>query len=342
MTNNINPRLNKLISPVSPQKYTIDQLVDGILNGERLKLSKAITLIESSLETDRLKADKIIEKILPYTGKSYRIAISGVPGVGKSTFINTFGKFLLNKGYKIAILAIDPSSELSKGSILGDKYRMPDLSGHKNVFIRPSPNSGIPGGVAAKTRETILLCEAAGFNIIIVETVGVGQSETAAASMTDLFLLLMASGTGDQLQGIKRGIMEVADILIFTKYDGINKKRIDYEIKQFENILNLLPQKNSGWKPIVTAVSAIENFGIEKLWKYITDYFSLIKNNGFFIKNRQLQRIKWFYEIIDFLVKDKLKRHLKNELKHIENQIFNNKIYPYKAAYNLLNKILKF
>jgi len=336
---NINPHLEKIINKSA--EYSAEELVKGILKGDRVKLSKSISLIENSRPESQEKAEKIIHQILPYTGNSYRLAISGVPGVGKSTFINAFGRFLVKKGYKIAVLAIDPSSQISKGSILGDKYRMPDIAGSKEVFIRPSANAGVLGGVAAKTREVILLCEAAGYNIIIVETIGVGQSEIKASSMTDFFMLLMASGTGDQLQGIKRGIMEVADMLVFTKYDGINKKQIDYEIRQFKNAINLFPPKPSEWKPDVMPVSAVENIGIETLWQKITDYFSLVKKNGFLLKNRQKQRIIWFYEIIDFLVKNRLQTKMKTQLQQIEKQIMHNKIYPYQAAYEIMEKIFR-
>ncbi len=338
MASNINPNLQRILDNIRISDFSPDEYFREILKGNRLFLSKAITLLESRKPEHQKLSAELIEKILPYTGKSKRIGITGVPGVGKSTFINAFGKLILSQGHKLAILAIDPSSQISKGSILGDKNRMPDIAGDDRVFIRPSPNAGFLGGVAAKTRETILLCEAAGYDVIIVETVGVGQSETAVASMTDMFLLLLASGTGDDLQGIKRGIMEMADLLIFTKYDGQNKTKIDMEKRLFKNVLRLFPPKQSGWKPDVTEVSAIENFGIENVWSKVNEFFDLIRKNGYLEKNRQKQRVKWFYETFDFLVKTYLRENFEAELHRIEKQIEENKIYPFSAARQLLEK----
>ncbi|TAL81533.1 MAG: methylmalonyl Co-A mutase-associated GTPase MeaB, partial [Bacteroidetes bacterium] len=257
------------------KKYTTEEYFEGIISGNRTILSQAITLIESSLPEHYETAQSIIEKCLPHSSKSIRIGITGVPGAGKSTFIETFGLHIISGGRKLAVLTIDPSSEHTKGSILGDKTRMEQLSTHKDAFIRPSPASGTLGGVARKTRETIILCEAAGFDTILVETVGVGQSETAVHSMVDLFLLLMLAGAGDELQGIKRGIMEMADLIAITKADGSNKPAADKARQSFQNALYLFPAKSSGWKPQVLTCSALQNNGIAELWEIIMEYVNI-------------------------------------------------------------------
>src|SRR5512133_2068971 len=244
------------------KKYSADEFVSGILSGDRTILSQAITLVESSLPQHYETAQVIIEKCLPFSSKSIRIGITGVPGAGKSTFIESFGLHITREGRKLAVLTIDPSSEQTKGSILGDKTRMEQLSVHPNAYIRPSPSAGTLGGVARKTRETIILCEAAGFDTILVETVGVGQSETAVHSMVDIFLLLMLAGAGDELQGIKRGIMEMADIIAITKADGPNIIKAEGARTSFQNSLQLFPKSESGWEPCVLTCSAIENKGI--------------------------------------------------------------------------------
>src|SRR5512133_3597813 len=243
------------------KKYSADEFVSGILSGNRTILSQAITLVESSLPEHYETAQIIVEKCLPYSSKSIRIGITGVPGAGKSTFIETFGLHITGVGRKLAVLTIDPSSEQTKGSILGDKTRMEQLSVHPHAFIRPSPTTGALGGVARKTRETIILCEAAGFDTILVETVGVGQSETAVHSMVDFFLLLMLAGSGDELQGIKRGIMEMADLIAITKADGLNKTDAENARVSFENAIHFLPKKPSGWYPQVHTCSALTNTG---------------------------------------------------------------------------------
>lgn len=283
----------------------IEEYAKGILHKDITVLSRAITLVESSKEEHQQMASQIIEKILPHTGKSVRVGITGVPGVGKSTFIEAFGQVLLQKGHTVAVLAVDPSSTLSKGSILGDKTRMEKLSGWKNVFIRPSPSSGSLGGVTLKTRESILLCEAAGFNYILVETVGVGQSETEVQRLTDFFLLLMLAGAGDELQGIKRGIMEMADGLLITKADGGNVDKAKGARAEFANALHLFPPTESGWIPEVSTCSAIENKGIEEAYEMIEKFVRHGKAKKFFEKKRQEQDLTWF----DSLVQERIKAH---------------------------------
>lgn len=280
-------------------KLGFNDYMQGIKEGNRSILAKAITLIESSLPKHRELAQEIIQACLPLSGKSIRIGISGVPGVGKSTFIEAFGKSLSEKNHKIAVLAIDPSSSRSKGSILGDKTRMESLSRDKNAFIRPSPSAGSLGGVSQKTRESIILCEAAGFDIIIVETVGVGQSEIAVHSMVDFFLLLMLAGAGDELQGIKRGIIEMSDALIINKADGDNINKAKMAKVQYDNALHLFPPTDSGWVPKTDICSAYTGEGIDRVWMIIQDYIKITQENGYFKKNRQQQEIHRFLENIE-------------------------------------------
>ena len=275
-----------------PANLSVQDYLQGILSGNRVILSKAITLIESSKKEHQELAQEIIEKCLPHSGKSFRLGITGVPGVGKSTFIEAIGMYLIGQGKKIAVLAIDPSSQRSKGSILGDKTRMEDLANNPNAFIRPSASAGSLGGVARKTKETIILCEAAGFDTIFVETVGVGQSETAVASMVDFFLLLMLAGAGDELQGIKRGIMEMADMILINKAEGDNLQKAKLARTQYENALHLFPPAPSGWTPLVETCSALHHQGMETVWKMIEDYLKLVENNGYFDKNRNNKRFK--------------------------------------------------
>ncbi|MBN2347639.1 MAG: methylmalonyl Co-A mutase-associated GTPase MeaB [Bacteroidales bacterium] len=319
------------------------QFLEGILSGNRIVLSQAITLIESSLPQHQEKAQKIIEKCLPYSGNSTRIGITGVPGVGKSSFIETFGLHLTSLGHKLAVLAIDPSSERSKGSILGDKTRMEELSTQPNAFIRPSPSAGSLGGVARKTRETIILCETAGFDTIIIETVGVGQSETAVHSMVDFFLLLMLAGAGDELQGIKRGIMEMADAIAITKADYGNIQKANRAKAEYTNALHLFPPSPSGWIPKVLTCSAHKNEGIKEIRETINEYENFIRKNGFFSTQRSEQAKYWLFDTLNrnlqdhFYLNPEVKKHL---LKYQEN-VLDNKISPFVAARKLLNKYFK-
>jgi LAO/AO transport system kinase len=284
--------------PVARQ-LTSGEYVEGILKGDVSILGRAVTLIESTAETHQALAQEVIEKCLPFTGNSRRIGITGVPGAGKSTSIDVFGMHVLGKGGKLAVLAIDPSSERTKGSILGDKTRMEKLSQQHGAFIRPSPSAGSLGGVARKTRETIVLCEAAGYDNIFVETVGVGQSETAVHSMVDFFLLIQLAGTGDELQGIKRGIMEMADGIVINKADGDNIEHANLAAAQFRNALHLFPPTPSKWVPEVLTYSGYYELGIDKVWDMIDRYFEFVRSTGYFEKKRQEQEKYWMIETID-------------------------------------------
>lgn len=279
---------------------SLEYYKNGIIKGDRVILSRAITLVESKKNSHQELAQSLIDAIIPYSGKSYRIGITGVPGVGKSTFIDSFGTHLTHQNHKVAVLSIDPSSTKSKGSILGDKTRMERLSHDPNAYIRPSPSSNHLGGVAQRTRESILLCEAAGYDIIIVETVGVGQSETAVKSMVDFFLLLLLAGGGDELQGIKRGIMEMADMILINKVDGDNEKAGKLAKKEYERALHLFPPNENGWIVPVETISAIEEMGILETWKIIESYFDSMINNGYLEHQRRQQSLNWFHELIRY------------------------------------------
>ncbi|MDE5688010.1 MAG: methylmalonyl Co-A mutase-associated GTPase MeaB [Paramuribaculum sp.] len=278
---------------------TVGEIVEGILKGDVTMLSRAVTLVESLSADHQTLAQEVIEKCLPYSGNSRRIGITGVPGAGKSTSIDVFGLHVLKQGGKLAVLAIDPSSERTKGSILGDKTRMEKLATHPGAFIRPSPSAGSLGGVARKTRETIVLCEAAGYNNIFVETVGVGQSETAVHSMVDFFLLIQLAGTGDELQGIKRGIMEMADGIVINKADGDNIDRARLAQAQFKSALRLFPTPASGWTPEVLTYSGYYELGIPEVWDMIDRYFDFVKANGYFDTKRAQQARYWMFETIN-------------------------------------------
>ena len=317
---------------------SISDLVSGILSQDQVSLSRAITIIESTALKHQKQAREIIEKCLPNANKSIRIGITGVPGVGKSTFIESFGKLLLSQGKKVAALTVDPSSSISRGSILGDKTRMEDLVREKNAFIRPSASGDTLGGVARKTRETIILCEAAGFDVILIETVGVGQSETTVHSMTDFFLLLKLAGAGDELQGIKRGIMEMADAIVINKADGENFKAAKLARNEFARALHLYPNKETGWKPKTLLCSAIKNEGIKEIWEVVSEYSNLVKTNGYFDKKRKQQNKFWLMQTIESRLKSEffentaIKKELDLQLKAIEE----NKTTPFEAAEKLL------
>jgi LAO/AO transport system kinase len=318
----------------------VNRCVREILAGNRVVLSKAITLIESSLSLHRVVAQQIIERCLPHTGNSIRIGITGVPGAGKSTFIESFGNFLTQQGKKVAVLAIDPSSQRTKGSILGDKTRMESLANNKDAFIRPSPSAGSLGGVAQKTRETMMLCEAAGYDIIIIETIGVGQSETSVHSMVDFFLLLMIAGAGDELQGIKRGIMEMADALLINKADGDNVNNARQAQAIYQNALHLFSISESGWTPKVGIVSALENTGIDTTWNMVLDYVGRTKKNNYFDQRRDMQNQTILLESIKESLLSRFfdDKNMKKALKIYEKQTKNSTINPYIAAQTLLKK----
>jgi LAO/AO transport system kinase len=315
-----------------------NEYVSGILKGDITLLSKAVTLVESSKSEHQQLAQEIITQCLPHSGKSVRIGITGVPGVGKSTFIEALGKYITRRGEKLAVLAIDPSSERTKGSILGDKTRMEELAGDSNAYIRPSPSAGSLGGVARKTRETIILCEAAGFSHILIETVGVGQSETAVHSMTDFFLLLMLAGAGDELQGIKRGIMEMADLIAINKADGNNVEKAQMAQVQYKNAIHLFPKKDSDWDPGVLTCSAFHKVGIDTIWQQVEKYKKQTVDNGYFFKKRNEQSTYWMHETIEEHLKRNFYDHpeIKERLKVLENYVLNDRMSSFIAAGELL------
>lgn len=335
----VNPYLKKRLQR---KEYTPAEFVEGILQGNITILSQAVTLVESSKYEHQQIAQEVIEKCLPYSGKSVRVGITGVPGAGKSTSIDAFGTYMIEQGHKLAVLAIDPSSERSKGSILGDKTRMEELSREKNAFIRPSPSAGSLGGVARKTRETIVLCEAAGFNTIFVETVGVGQSETAVHSMVDFFLLIQLAGTGDELQGIKRGIMEMADGIVINKADGDNIDKANLAANQFRNALHLFPAPESGWTPQVLTYSGYYKLGIKEIWKMINEYIIYTKDNGYFDLKRNNQSKYWMYESINETLRDTFYHNpaVISKLKETEQQVLNNEISSFVAAKYMMDLFL--
>jgi len=315
------------------------QLTEAILAGNRTLLSRAITLVESNKPDHQKIAQEIIARCLPHSGKSLRIGITGVPGVGKSSFIEAIGSHLTGMGHKLAVLAIDPSSEKSGGSILGDKTRMESLSNDPSAFIRPSPSAGSLGGVARKTRETMLLCEAAGFDVIFIETVGVGQSETAVHSMVDFFLLLMLAGAGDELQGIKRGIMEMADLIAITKSDEDNLHAANRAAVEYRNALHLLPPAESGWIPRVHCISAREKTGLSELWSAMEEYFTLTLNNGFFHLNRRNQSKHWMNQTVQEQLLSHFYRHpsMISHIRKSEQLVQQGKLSSFQAAAQLLD-----
>lgn len=332
----VNPYLKKLKRKPIP---TPGEMVERIIKGDVTMLSRAVTLVESINPEHESIAQEVIEKCLPYSGNSRRIGITGVPGAGKSTSIDVFGLHVLKDGGKLAVLAIDPSSERTKGSILGDKTRMEKLSIHPNAFIRPSPSAGSLGGVARKTRETIVLCEAAGYNNIFVETVGVGQSETAVHSMVDFFLLIQLAGTGDELQGIKRGIMEMADGIVINKCDGDNIDRARLAQAQFRSALRLFPPTASGFQPEVLTYSGYYEIGIPEVWEMIDRYFAFVKENGYFERKRQEQARYWMYETIDTRLRNNFYNNpdVADMLGDLEKQVLGNRLSSFIAAGKVLD-----
>lgn len=337
---NINPVIISIKARKSRNKYSVDEYVEGILSGNRTILSQAITMVESSRPEDYDTAQAIIERCLSVSGRSVRIGITGAPGAGKSTFIESFGLHIADSGRKISVLAIDPSSRNSKGSILGDKTRMNKLGVHPNAFIRPSPSAGTLGGVARKTRESIILCEAAGFDTVVVETVGVGQSEISARSMVDFFLLLMIAGAGDEIQGIKRGIIEMADAIAVTKADGQNIVQAENAKHLFKNAMKLFPPAQSGWVPQVFTCSAHYNTGIREIWNMINDYMKLAKDTGYFDELRKQQAVICMHDTISDYLNNSFYSNadVNSFLPELEKELYNGTITSYKAASELLNK----
>lgn len=336
---NINPATAGRVRGSRNKEVSVDFLFQAILKGNQAVLSRAITLVESNNINHQEKAGELIERCLPHASQSLRIGITGVPGVGKSTFIEAFGNKLADSGKKVAVLAVDPSSSITKGSILGDKTRMESLVGHRNAFIRPSASGDSLGGVARKTRESIILCEAAGFDIILIETVGVGQSETTVHSMTDFFLLLKLAGAGDELQGIKRGIIEMADAIVINKADGENEKPARKARAEFKRALKMYPAKRSGWEPQILLASALHATGIEQVWKMISNYESLVKENEHFYLDRQQQNRHWLLQSINEHLKSRFYQHpsvrqaLDQQLEAVEK----GKTSPFMAAKLLLD-----
>lgn len=317
---------------------SVAELVEGIFHSNKTALARAITLVESSNGKHLKKATEILEHCLGKKTDTVRIGITGVPGVGKSTFIETFGKTLTSKGKKVAVLAVDPTSSLSKGSILGDKTRMEELVKDPNAFIRPSPSGDSLGGVARKTRETIILCEAAGYDVILIETVGVGQSETAVHGMVDFFLLLKLAGAGDELQGMKRGIMEMADAIVINKADGDNIKPAQLARTEFSRALHLYPPKENGWVPKVLTCSSSENTGIQEIWEVIDRYVEQAKQSDSFLLNRQGQNKNWLLQHIDSQIKSDFYSNPKvaSLLPKIIQEVTQSKVSPFAAAEKLI------
>lgn len=318
--------------------HTIEELAKGIRDGDRVMLSQAITMAESSLTEHQRQAQILIQQLMPFTGKSKRIAITGVPGVGKSTFIESFGKLLTFKGNKVAVLAIDPSSSISGGSILGDKTRMEELARNPQAYIRPSATGGHLGGTASRTYEAMLLCEAAGFNVLLVETVGVGQSETLVHAMTDFFLYLQIPGAGDDLQGIKRGIMEMADLIFINKVDDFGMEKAKEVKVTLARAMQFLPQKESGWKRKVLLGSGLSGKGLEEAWETIGDFYELVESNGYLVRNRLKQNEERIKEYIKEQVSRTLLERYKSQeisLTDLENQ------NPYLLAEEWVRKQLE-
>jgi LAO/AO transport system kinase len=335
--------VNRYLRKSRRRLLSVADYLQGILDGNISVLSQAITLVESSKPEHQKLAQEIIIKCLQFSGKSVRIGITGVPGAGKSTFIESLGKHITSKGGKLAVLAIDPSSERSKGSILADKTRMEELSTNPSAYIRPSPSAGSLGGVARKTRETIVLCEAAGFDTIFIETVGVGQSETAVHSMVDFFLLIQIAGAGDELQGIKRGIMEMADAIVINKADGDNIQKADLAAAQFRSALHLFPPSQSGWSPCVMTCSAKQGSGISEVWAAVTEYIEFTRNNQFFGSRRRDQAKFWMYETINDNLKNNFYHDvwIRHQLPKYEEQVLSEKISSFAAAGKLLEHYFK-
>ena len=337
------PIVNPYFKRKKRRTLTTDEYVEGILNGNITILSQAITLIESNNPTHYAQAQEIIERCLPHAGRSVRIGITGVPGAGKSTFIEAIGGMVASLRHRLAVLAIDPSSERSGGSILGDKTRMESISSNPDIFIRPSPSAGSLGGVARKTRETIVLCEAAGYDVIFIETVGVGQSETAVHSMVDMFMMLQISGAGDELQGIKRGIMEMADMMVITKADGENIHKAELAKVQYQGALHLFPMPESGWRPKVYTCSSVAQTGLEEVWKGVEEYLDHIQTNGYYTANRNRQNKYWMYETINETLKSSFYNNpeIEARMADIEKRVLEAKLSSFIAAKELLDIYFK-
>lgn len=314
-----------------------DQLAQGVLDGDRALLARAITLVESQNLQHQTQAQQLLQMLLAYTGGAKRIGLSGVPGVGKSTFIEAIGLRLCEQGQKVAVLAVDPSSQRRGGSILGDKTRMAQLSVHENAFIRPSPSGGTLGGVAAMTRETLLLMEAAGYDVVLVETVGVGQSETMVADMTDFYLVLMLPGAGDDLQGIKKGVLEIADMVVVNKADGDTAIRARHAARDYQAALHMLTQQNPDWVVPVKTCSAIEGHGLVELWSAVESYFDNLGPNGYIEKRRRQQQLHWMWAMVESGMKEVLKQRAGSSLADIEHEVLQASLTAGAASQRLLS-----
>ncbi|MBF0560958.1 MAG: methylmalonyl Co-A mutase-associated GTPase MeaB [Alphaproteobacteria bacterium] len=313
---------------------TVEDYVQGVLAGNRAILGRAITMVESRKPDHHAIAEEVVMRLLPYSGKAHRIGITGVPGVGKSTFIEGIGCTLTGMGHKVAVLAVDPSSSRSGGSILGDKTRMQTLSADENAFIRPSPSSGTLGGVTRKTRETMVVCEAAGFDVVLVETVGVGQSETVVSDMVDFFLVLMLPGAGDELQGIKKGVLEIADMIAVNKADGPNDTRAGLAAREYRNALHIMKHASPNWKPPVVTCSGLNGIGLDKVWEKITEHRKILTDTGELAEKRRQQQIQWMWAMLDDKLMRSLRRHPKvvSMLTNIEQEIVDGHLTPTVAV----------
>lgn len=325
---------------VARRVLSVDDYVQGVLVGNRMILARAITLIESNSDKHFEQAQEVLRLLLPYTGKSLRIGITGVPGAGKSTFIEALGCRLMAENYRLAVLAVDPSSSLSKGSVLGDKTRMEKLSRAEHCFIRPSPAGGKLGGVTRKTRETILLCEAAGYDVIFIETVGVGQNEITVRSMVDFFLLLKIAGAGDELQGIKKGVIELADAILINKADGDNLKRAEIARREFANALHYLKSPTAGWKPEILTCSAVEGNGIGEVWEMILRFRDNVVESGIFEERRNQQNLGWVHDLVSEHLLNVFygNNKIKELLPALEKKVISGKLPPTQAARILMSE----
>lgn len=342
-TNNLNPHLKRQLTSRKKRLHTIEEYKAGILRSDRIILGQAITLIESSKSEHQDIARQLVEQCLPYSGRSIRLGITGTPGVGKSTFIEALGLHLINQEHKVAVLAIDPSSQLSQGSILGDKTRMAELSSNDQAFIRPTPAGKSLGGVARYSRESIILCEAAGFDVLIIETVGVGQSETAVHSLVDCFLLLLLPGAGDELQGIKRGIVEMADLVVVNKADGDRLALAKKTRQAYRNALHLFPPKESLWIPKVSTCSAISGEGITEIWQMVQNFKKFTEENNYWKLNRKQQARYWLYESINQQLQSAFFKNpaIQSQIEAVEKSVLNGSMTSFAGASRLLDMFFK-
>ncbi|WP_260287201.1 methylmalonyl Co-A mutase-associated GTPase MeaB [Peribacillus aracenensis] len=339
MTEGKGTQSNQYFPPKRKKHLTVDDYVQGVLNGDRAVIAQTITLVESNLTTHMETAQKVLKQLMPYTGKSIRIGFTGVPGAGKSTLIESFGLMLCEQDYRVAVLAVDPTSSVSKGSILGDKTRMEQLSRHQHAYVRPSPSSGTLGGVTRKSRETLLVCEAAGYDVIIVETVGVGQSEITVRSMVDFFLVIMLTGAGDELQGIKKGVMELADAIYINKADGVNKQAALNAKVEYNRLLHFLQPATEGWETKAYTVSAVTGEGVPHIWEVIKQYKDVTSKTGVFGKRRKQQMIDWVHSMIENQLKTRFYGNLimKQRISEMEKLIVSGQASPTFAVQHLFS-----